>query len=241
MTGQPAARADAVSPPATEKASGKLLAEKTATGPRGTLQRRTVRPPSAWSIMASRKEPSSITSARKRSCPVVRASSPVSRGSAPSAVSSSANVIRSTEAASIRLAIARSQAARVLGGGLPTLCAVRGRRARDRNLLGRGLVRAWLQRLTMSGVVRGDGGCSVTARRPGDEVRAVELNRKHEDRGVPVSPGRTDGGESRLRCPWQRKRPSNSGQRKGGFRAGGCYRRHWLDEPPRRPAICLRR
>ena len=32
-TGHPAARAEAVSPPATEKASGKLLAPKTATGP----------------------------------------------------------------------------------------------------------------------------------------------------------------------------------------------------------------
>ena len=35
ITGAPAARAEAVSPPATEKASGKLLAEKTATGPSG--------------------------------------------------------------------------------------------------------------------------------------------------------------------------------------------------------------
>ena len=34
-TGQPAASAEAVSPPATEKASGKLLAPKTATGPSG--------------------------------------------------------------------------------------------------------------------------------------------------------------------------------------------------------------
>jgi hypothetical protein len=35
-TGQPAASAEAVSPPATEKASGKLLAPNTATGPRGS-------------------------------------------------------------------------------------------------------------------------------------------------------------------------------------------------------------
>src|SRR5699024_12695284 len=34
-TGQPAASADAVSPPAVENASGKLLAPKTATGPSG--------------------------------------------------------------------------------------------------------------------------------------------------------------------------------------------------------------
>ena len=34
-TVHPAASAEAVSPPATEKASGKLLAPKTATGPMG--------------------------------------------------------------------------------------------------------------------------------------------------------------------------------------------------------------
>jgi hypothetical protein len=39
-TGQPAARAEAVSPPATEKASGKFEAPNTATGPSGTLRRR---------------------------------------------------------------------------------------------------------------------------------------------------------------------------------------------------------
>jgi hypothetical protein len=38
-TGQPAARAEAVSPPSTEKAKGKLLAENMATGPRGCHQR----------------------------------------------------------------------------------------------------------------------------------------------------------------------------------------------------------
>ena len=36
ITGAPAASAEAVSPPATEKASGKLLAANTATGPSGT-------------------------------------------------------------------------------------------------------------------------------------------------------------------------------------------------------------
>jgi hypothetical protein len=39
-TGAPAASADAVSPPATEKASGKLLAPNTATGPSGMFARR---------------------------------------------------------------------------------------------------------------------------------------------------------------------------------------------------------
>src|SRR5271168_700135 len=40
ITGQPTAKAEAVSPPATEKASGKLLAPKTTTGPRGTNRER---------------------------------------------------------------------------------------------------------------------------------------------------------------------------------------------------------
>ena len=39
-TGQPAASAEAVSPPATEKASGKLLAPNTTTGPSGTWRSR---------------------------------------------------------------------------------------------------------------------------------------------------------------------------------------------------------
>jgi hypothetical protein len=57
-TGQPAASAEAVSPPGTENASGKLLAPNTATGPSGTSIRRTsgrgpigVGP--AWSMVAS--------------------------------------------------------------------------------------------------------------------------------------------------------------------------------------------
>ena len=41
ITGQPAASADAVSPPAVENASGKLEAPNTATGPTGTRMRRT--------------------------------------------------------------------------------------------------------------------------------------------------------------------------------------------------------
>ena len=41
ITGQPAASADAVSPPAVENASGKLEAPNTATGPSGTSMRRT--------------------------------------------------------------------------------------------------------------------------------------------------------------------------------------------------------
>ena len=40
ITGFPAANAEAVSPPATEKASGKLLAENTTTGPSGRSSER---------------------------------------------------------------------------------------------------------------------------------------------------------------------------------------------------------
>lgn len=59
-TGQPAARALAVSPPATENAKGKLLAANTSTTPSGTFIRRmSGRAPighagSAWSIRTSR-------------------------------------------------------------------------------------------------------------------------------------------------------------------------------------------
>ena len=59
ITEQPTARADAVSPPATENANGKLEAEKTATGPMGRRMRRRsglggVADGSAWSMTASR-------------------------------------------------------------------------------------------------------------------------------------------------------------------------------------------
>lgn len=57
-TGHPAASADAVSPPGTENASGKLLAPNTATGPSGTsIRRRSGRGPigvsPGWSMVAS--------------------------------------------------------------------------------------------------------------------------------------------------------------------------------------------
>ena len=53
-TGQPAASAEAVSPPATENANGKLDAANTATGPTGRLiRRRSGMTPSAWVTTAS--------------------------------------------------------------------------------------------------------------------------------------------------------------------------------------------
>ena len=84
-TGQPAARALAVSPPATENASGKLLAPNTATGPNGRSMRLKsgrgsgVRSGSATSIRASHQEPSRSTSAKSRNCPTVRPRSPINR------------------------------------------------------------------------------------------------------------------------------------------------------------------
>ncbi len=100
-TGQPAARALAVSPPATEKANGKLDAAKTATGPSGTsMRRRSVCGGTACgsgpSSVASQNAPSRRTSANRSNCAAVRASSPVRRGR-PSAVSASASATSSSE------------------------------------------------------------------------------------------------------------------------------------------------
>src|SRR5436189_8435 len=64
ITGHPAASAEAVSPPATENANGKLLAPKTTTGPRAiNINRRSGFGTGAWpgiavSILASTQEPS---------------------------------------------------------------------------------------------------------------------------------------------------------------------------------------
>ena len=72
-TGQPAAKADAVSPPAVEKASGKFDAPKTATGPIGRWiirksdRGKGVRSGRAASWRASRKSPSRICVANIRS------------------------------------------------------------------------------------------------------------------------------------------------------------------------------
>ena len=72
-TGQPAASAEAVSPPATEKANGKLLAANTATGPIGiSIRRRSgfgsgLRSGAARSMRASTHEPSRTRRANIRS------------------------------------------------------------------------------------------------------------------------------------------------------------------------------
>ena len=85
ITGQPAAHADAESPPATANANGKLLAEKTATGPIGNSIRRMSTRGAGWrsgwagSMIASTYDPSRSRAANLRNWPVVRARSPVSR------------------------------------------------------------------------------------------------------------------------------------------------------------------
>ena len=84
ITGQPAASADAVSPPPTENASGKLLAPNTTTGPRPILRKRRsgrggVRSGSAESRVAPAQRPSRTTLANRRSWPTVRPRSPSRR------------------------------------------------------------------------------------------------------------------------------------------------------------------
>ena len=82
ITGQPAARAEAVSPPATENANGKLEAPNTATGPNGmycrrrSLRGRGVRSGIAGSMRTSRYLPARTTPANKRNWPMVRPRSP---------------------------------------------------------------------------------------------------------------------------------------------------------------------
>src|SRR5580658_1468100 len=111
-TGQPAASAEAVSPPATEKANGKLDAANTATGPAGRVTRRTSgTTPTAGLTTASAYPPSRSTCANSRSCPVVRATSPISR-SPPSAVSVSARTESSPARSSRASATASSASAR---------------------------------------------------------------------------------------------------------------------------------
>src|SRR6185436_18225221 len=78
-TGQPAASAEAVSPPPTEKASGKLLAPNTATGPMAMLRRRRsergsgLRSGIAGSIRTSSQLPSRTTEAKSLSWFTARA------------------------------------------------------------------------------------------------------------------------------------------------------------------------
>ena len=120
ITEQPAARADAVSPPATEKANGKLLAAKLSTGPTGILKRRTSgRTPntnaeSASSMRTSRYSPASTISANNRNCTAVRVSSPDRRAS-DNPVSVCAMATSSARTPSRASAAAASAVARIVG------------------------------------------------------------------------------------------------------------------------------
>lgn len=120
MTGQPAARALAVSPPATEKARGKFEAQKTATGPSGRrMERRSglgMGERSGWavSMRASTHEPSSMRSANMRSWPTVRPRSPWQRPSGRP-VSAIIRGVISEPRVSIFSAMVRRKAARVSG------------------------------------------------------------------------------------------------------------------------------
>ena len=112
MTGFPAARAEAVSPPATENARGKLLAPKTTTGPSARKRERMsgfgagLRSGSARSMRAIAHEPSSINCAKSRSWPHVRAVSPCRRAWG-NAVSTPARSMISAAIASMFAAIWR--------------------------------------------------------------------------------------------------------------------------------------
>src|SRR5580658_7180643 len=111
-TGQPAASAEAVSPPATENANGKFDAANTATGPTGLfIRRRSGTTPSAAVNAESRYPPSRSTPANIRNWVVVRATSPISR-SPPSAVSVSAIAASSPARLSRASATASSALAR---------------------------------------------------------------------------------------------------------------------------------
>ena len=119
-TGQPAASAEAVSPPAVEKASGKLLAPKTATGPSGTIRCRMsargrgARSGSAGSMRTPRWSPCRTTPANIRSWPVVRPTSPVIRPSG-SPLSRTASGMIASLSASISAATASRKALRSSG------------------------------------------------------------------------------------------------------------------------------
>ena len=117
-TGHPAARAEQVSFPATEMASGKLLAANAATGPTGMSIRRMsglgsgLRSGMAWSIRPPTHDPSSMSRANILSWLTVRARSPFSRGSAGRPVSAAARSTRASPTASISSPIATRNRAR---------------------------------------------------------------------------------------------------------------------------------
>ena len=121
ITGQPAAKADAVSPPATEKASGKLLAPNIAVGPNGICRMRKSargigsRSGKAGSILAPIQSPARTTLAKSLSCPMVRPRSPLIRPSG-SPLSAIARVTNVSPSANISSAIVSRNTARFSSG-----------------------------------------------------------------------------------------------------------------------------
>jgi hypothetical protein len=109
-TGQPAAHAAAVSPPATENASGKFDAPNTATGPTGSRTRRRSAPRPASARTPHQPSPSPA-SAKSRSWSVVRFSSPVNRA-LPRPLSRSARATIAAPRASSSSATPRRKRAR---------------------------------------------------------------------------------------------------------------------------------
>ncbi|MNG89125.1 hypothetical protein D3C79_479800 [compost metagenome] len=116
-TGQPAARAEAVSPPATEKANGKLLAPNTATGPRATWRWRRSARGRGWrsgralSTRTSSHSPARTTRAKVRSWVQVRPRSPWMRALGRP-LSATARSIRASPSASICVAMVSRNCAR---------------------------------------------------------------------------------------------------------------------------------
>ena len=122
-TGQPAAKADAVSPPAVLNANGKFEAANTATGPIGVATRRWsgrggAASGRAVSMTASASRPSLRAAAKARSCPTVRATSPRNRSGARP-VSRPATSTRSAVTASSSPATASSRSASSNAPGAP--------------------------------------------------------------------------------------------------------------------------
>ena len=117
-TEQPAARAEAVSPPSTENAKGKLLAENMATGPSGTRTRCMAGwpaggpPATAGSSVKAKAAPCCARPAKRRNWNAVRSNSPFNRGE-PRPDSWSAKATKASRSDSMAVAKALSKAARV--------------------------------------------------------------------------------------------------------------------------------
>jgi hypothetical protein len=164
ITGQPAARAEAVSPPATEKARGKLLEPNTTTGPSGISMRRRSGRGSGWrSGRAGRcgrqptnpRAPPARRAGAGRRCGRVR---PCRRaGGRP--VSAWARWSRVSPSASISAAMVSRSLARV-SGGRPVILKRRGGGLQGGVHLGeRGFMEIRRERFTRRGIDGAENWC----------------------------------------------------------------------------------